>query len=356
MMTRPVVFFIVAIAAIVAAAPDAAAQVVDGGVFDSVMAAFKSSVSGWADKVKTHAKNLFWTLTLISLVWTGGTMALKRADPGEILGEFSRFVMTTGFFFWLLDNGPAIALSIVESMQAIGTQAVGGTGSFTPQAFFDQALRNAGEQFKQASAFTPVDSAVMILLSVALVFLFAWVAIQMVLAIVVCWVIAFAGVFFLGFGGGRWTSDIAVNYYKTVLQLAVQVMAFVLVAGVGNDIITRYWNSLGSVVSFDGILVLVIVAYVYAMLLDRVPAALSSVVAGGSVGAAGAMQSLGAALMTAAGAMTAAASAMTLLQSSVEAGTSLAGGAMSSAAGAAGAVREAFGSAMQDRAAGRGLF
>jgi type IV secretion system protein VirB6/type IV secretion system protein TrbL len=32
------------------------------------------------------------------------------------------------------------------------------------------------------------------------------------------WVLAYGGVFFLGFGGSRWTSDLAINYYKTVLN------------------------------------------------------------------------------------------------------------------------------------------
>ncbi|MGS0066676.1 type IV secretion system protein, partial [Escherichia coli] len=36
----------------------------------------------------------------------------------------------------------------------------------------------------------------------------------------IAWILLYAGVFFLGFGGSRWTSDMAINYYKTVLGLA----------------------------------------------------------------------------------------------------------------------------------------
>ena len=30
------------------------------------------------------------------------------------------------------------------------------------------------------------------------------------------WILAYAGIFFLGFGGSRSTSEMAINYYKTV--------------------------------------------------------------------------------------------------------------------------------------------
>src|SRR5690554_3583622 len=45
-----------------------------------------------------HASWLFWTLVVISMVWTFGMMALRKADIGEFFAEFTRFTITTGFF------------------------------------------------------------------------------------------------------------------------------------------------------------------------------------------------------------------------------------------------------------------
>ena len=68
---------------------------------------------------------LFWTLATISLVWTIGQLALRRAEIGEFLGEFLSFTLMTGFFWWLLTNGPTFALQIIDSMQQIAGNASG---------------------------------------------------------------------------------------------------------------------------------------------------------------------------------------------------------------------------------------
>ena len=59
-------------------------------------------------------------------------MALRKADIGDFFAEFTRFIIFTGFFFWLLTNavsGHNIAGTIIESMQILGNQASGQTGS-----------------------------------------------------------------------------------------------------------------------------------------------------------------------------------------------------------------------------------
>ena len=50
------------------------------------------------------------------------------------------------------------------------------------------------------------------------------------------WILAYAGIFFLGFGGSRSTSEMAINYYKTVRGrgIAVSPFAMVLLVGIGK--------------------------------------------------------------------------------------------------------------------------
>ena len=43
-------------------------------------------------------------------------MAAKGADIGEIFVEIFRFIMFTGFFYWLLVNGPDFAGKIIASL------------------------------------------------------------------------------------------------------------------------------------------------------------------------------------------------------------------------------------------------
>ena len=86
-------------------AVDAHAAIDNAGVFDSVLDRYQAAASGWAGVITTAATWLFWTLVVISMVWTFGMMALRKADIGEFFAEFVRFTIFTGFFWWALTNG-----------------------------------------------------------------------------------------------------------------------------------------------------------------------------------------------------------------------------------------------------------
>jgi type IV secretion system protein TrbL len=106
--------------------------VTNQSVLDQVAQKFLIKAKGWHTILEGAAIRLFWTLVLISMVWTFGMMVLRKADIGDFFAEFTRFIIFTGFFFWLLTNavsGQNIAGSIIESMQMLGNKASGLTGS-----------------------------------------------------------------------------------------------------------------------------------------------------------------------------------------------------------------------------------
>jgi type IV secretion system protein TrbL len=94
-------------------------------VFDNVLDRYQAAASGWAGVITTAATWLFWTLVVISMVWTFGMMALRKADIGEFFAEFVRFTIFTGFFWWLLTNGPNFASSIYASLRQLAGNATG---------------------------------------------------------------------------------------------------------------------------------------------------------------------------------------------------------------------------------------
>lgn len=92
------------------------AAIDNSGLLDNVVDKYKLAASAWA--VATNAASwLFWTLAIISMVWTFGFMAFRKADIGEFFAEFIRFTIFTGFFWWLLTNGPKFATSIIDSLK-----------------------------------------------------------------------------------------------------------------------------------------------------------------------------------------------------------------------------------------------
>lgn len=97
-------------------------------VLDQVVNKFQGKVRSWQNIIQSAAERLFWTLVLISMVWTFGMMLLRKADIGDFFAEFTRFIIFTGFYFWLLTNavsGHNIAGTIIDSMQQLGGTAAG---------------------------------------------------------------------------------------------------------------------------------------------------------------------------------------------------------------------------------------
>src|SRR4051812_41130804 len=60
-------------------------------VLDNVLARYATVASTWGTLITTRATWLFWLLVVISMVWTFGFMALRKADLGEFFAEFIRF-------------------------------------------------------------------------------------------------------------------------------------------------------------------------------------------------------------------------------------------------------------------------
>lgn len=321
----------------------AAAQLTNQGMLDQVVEKFAIKAVGWQGVVLNAAMWLFWTLGTISLVWTGGMMILRKADIGEFFAEFVRFILFFGFFLWLLRNGPEYASSIVQSLQRIGEQA-SGVSSITPSKIVDIGFMILKQAVKNISAWQPIDSLVGLVLSAGILLLLAAVAVNMLLILVSAWILMYAGIFFLGFGGSRWTSDMALNYYKTVLGIAVQLFAMVLLVGIGNDLLSTFYDNMNKgTLNFEELGVMLVFCFALMMLVNRIPPLLSSIISGGGVGAAGGIGNFGTGAALGAAAMAAAAAA--------KGGAMIAAGA-ANAAGGAQAVMAAFSKANENVSSG----
>ena len=114
----------------------ASAQLTNQGVLDQVVSEFNTRASSWQTVVMNAASWLFWTLGTISFTWTMGMLALRKADIGDFFAEFIRFILFFGFFYWLLQNGPTFADSIIRSLRQLGDSAAG-TSGLSPTTIVD---------------------------------------------------------------------------------------------------------------------------------------------------------------------------------------------------------------------------
>ncbi|MDR4470297.1 MAG: P-type conjugative transfer protein TrbL [Nitrospira sp.] len=279
---------------------EAQAAINSSGLLDTALQNFQTSAAGWAAYIIARASWLFWTLATISLVWTMGQLALRRAEIGEFLGEFISFTVMTGFFWWLLTNGPTFAIQIINSMRQLAGSASGLGPSVYPSTLMDIGFQLLDRVVTQSSVWSPVVSAFNLLLCVIILIVVALIAINMLVLLVSGWILAYAGIFFLGFGGSRWTSDMAINYYRTVLSLGAQLAGMVLVVGIGFSFINLYYVNMSSQVSVKEMAVLMVAAIVLLGLVNKIPPLLGGLAMGGGVGALGSGVSLVSAIGTAA--------------------------------------------------------
>ncbi|MBA3754707.1 MAG: P-type conjugative transfer protein TrbL [Nitrosomonas sp.] len=297
-------------------------------VLDQVVQKFGAKAKGWHTALEAAAIRLFWTLVLISMVWTFGMMILRKADLGDFFAEFTRFIIFTGFFFWLLSNavsGHNIGGTIIESMQVLGNQASGQTGSAhsnimdTGFLIFSQAAANL-------NILSPLDSTLAIVLSIIILVILAVIAVNMLLLLISSWVLLYAGIFLLGFGGARWTTDFAINYFKTVLGIGIQLMVMTLIVGIGGDFLTNYYGKMNqNIINFEELGVMLIFAIAFFVLISKLPPMIAGIITGSSINAGGVGNYSGGQVMGAAATsmavasmgLSAAATAMTAIASKV---------------------------------------
>ena len=262
---------------------DLFAAIDSNNVLDNVLDKYSQTASQWAAIFTTAASRLFWVLVLLSMVWTFGMMALRKADLSEFFAEFIRFTIFTGFFWWLLQNGPQFAGSIILSLKQLAGTANGLGGNFTPSGIVDVGFAIFAKVVDMTSLTSPVNSALGIIIALIILFILALIGINMLLLLIAGWLLAYGGIFFLGFGGSRWTSDMAINYYKAVLGLAAQIMAVVLLVGIGKTIIDTYYQQMNANMTLKDMAVMLIVSLVMLELVNKVPHIIAGIITGSNL-------------------------------------------------------------------------
>lgn len=344
-MTRPAIRLAIIVGALLLSRIAAAASSDTGGVLNDVTTEFLKSSAEWAEIIMVYAKRLFWTLAVISLVWTFGFMAMRKADIGEFFAEFTRFILFTGFYLWLLTNGPDFAISIVRSFMRIGAEA-GGVKELNPSTPITIGFEIVGKAAKSLSVFKPGDSLAIVLVCLIILLCLAAVAANVLLVLVTAWIMSYAGMFVLGFGGSRWTSDIAIGYFRSVAGIALKLLTMTLMIGIATSVMDRLLQKMDEGASVEQLLVPCIVAFVLALLIHTLPNIIAGLIPGGG-GAASAAGSFSAGAIAGAG--------MQAASTAARVASATASGGMSAVTGMAGMAKGMMGGAQSMYSAFKGM-
>lgn len=192
------------------------------------------------------ANHLFWSLATLSLAWTAIEMAIKRAEFGEIVSELTKFVLFTGFFYWLALHGEEFAHDIVDSFEYVASKGAGypidnsSAGSLVGLIWergntsFDAILSSMSWDNSGLFGFFPEKeqifaNAVMLIVGLAMFILYVLIAIRILIVKLSVLIQLFAGVFLLGFGGGKWTRETSIQYFKSIISTSSQYLVLMLI-------------------------------------------------------------------------------------------------------------------------------
>jgi type IV secretion system protein TrbL len=271
------------------------------GVVDTLLNKYKSAGETWAGSIQSASTNLFWLLATISLGWTCISMAVKQSDLVEIVAELCRFIMVTGLFFWLLTNGPTFANDIIHSLWQVGGQASGSGNAIYPMALINLGMQVFVQEIGQINILMPAATGIPGALAVIILIVCGLIACNMILLLCAAWIVVYAGLIFLGFGGCRWTSDMAINYYRTVLGVGVSLMVMQLIIGIGIQFLQQLVSATGTTPDAGQVALIMVATIILAVISHRLPHMVAGIILGGgnngAIGGIGIMNVFAGAMM-----------------------------------------------------------
>lgn len=240
-------------------------QVPTDNALNQIVIAYRDASSTWEPVIRGYAYRLFWLLVAIDFSWGAIKVALEKSEFESFWAFIINRVMTIGFFLALISFGSSWSSTIIDSMRQLAGHA-GGATVVNPSQVMDQGLNVAVTLINKSSGvLEPVDTIIAGLLGIIIMIIYALIAAELIFVLVSMWVILYAGIIMLAFGGSEWTRNYAINYYKTILSVAVKLFVLQLLVGLGQAIIQGWANNLSDDPTFSEMFVItggVLVLYV----------------------------------------------------------------------------------------------
>jgi type IV secretion system protein TrbL len=269
------------ILALICLALPAHAEVSGPAALNGLFHVYQGAAGGWQATMLNAAQSIFWKLALISFVWTFCTLLLRRAELGEMSAELVRYIVFTGFGWWILVNGPGFGRAIIDTFAQLGGRASGLPDGLSPAVIGNIGMDLYQRITTQVSWFTPGAAFISVLLAVGVLILSAVIACNILLVLASAWILLYAGIVFLGFGGGRWTSEFALGYYRSLLGVGARVMTMELIIGLSVKFLQGMVGQVNQSPNGQDVAAIVFAMIILWIISDKVPSMVGGIISGG---------------------------------------------------------------------------
>jgi type IV secretion system protein TrbL len=254
----------------------------DGTILTNLEDQIKSASKNWETTISNAAQSLFWILASIEFGIAAVWLAVQAAALETWVNELVRRIMFVGLFAFILTNGPQFAQAVVDSLFQIGA----GGGSASPANVFNSGINVASIMSSNVQFGLLADNGLAIASVIAMVVVvicFSLVAAIFVAVMVEMYIGILAGIIMLGLGGSSYTKDFAIRYLVYAFSVGMKLMALVMIARIGSQVLIGLSNNSAADDQFLATLTIAGISVVVFMISMYVPQILQSVVQGVSV-------------------------------------------------------------------------
>jgi type IV secretion system protein TrbL len=214
----------------------------EGSLLTNLENEIATAAQGWETTILDSARSLFWILAGIEVGIAAVWLAISAASLDTWFAELVRRIMFIGLFVFILEQGPDFTRAVVDSLFQIGA----GGGSASPANVFNAGLEVASAMSAKAQFGLFEDNALAIAAVFAMVITvicFSLVAAIFVSVMVEMYVGLLAGMIMLGLGGSSFTKDFSVRYLIYAFSVGMKLMALVMIARIGSEVLINLANS-----------------------------------------------------------------------------------------------------------------
>ena len=211
-----------------------------GDVMNSVAQKFLVNMNNWSGAFQTAGNYLLIALATISLTWRSMTLLFRTNNINDVLFECIRTIMIVGFFMWVMNNIDAVLTPIVRGFQDLAGLA-GGSSDVSASGMITNGTKAVSAIFDTIKdglfgVELSADTLLKVAVAGAIMVLFVFVAVNLLLVTVSLYFIIYGGVILLALGGSDWTRSSALNYINAILAGGIRYMAMVLMASMTDGV------------------------------------------------------------------------------------------------------------------------
>lgn len=249
---------------------------VNTGVLDQVLQEFLQALQRDYTRIEALAEGLFYYLAGMQIVISAIWMMFK-GDIQEAFVKTLQIFFTLSVFYTLVLFGGLWMPQLINGFIAMGTTS-SGISSLTPSSVMGQGISIGFaimDNFSHWGWVThPFGSLLSCAILIAIIILYALLAAEIAIILIKSYVLVSLSGLMFAFGANEAVRPIAMNYFKAVMGIGLQLLVFYLIMGVGVRIGQDWAHLIGQAASqheLKPFLVVMAAVIVFYMIVKNVP-------------------------------------------------------------------------------------